>query len=180
MRQMMDLEKLVKTDPLTGANNRNHLQEQATQLWNDWIAIARPFCVASVDLDHFKLINDTMGHAIGDTVLRETVRRLKSKLRSGDTIIRMGGEEFCIMLGGMSEAAAGPFVNRLRHIIQDTPFRTNDGLVAVTASIGIASPDYEDASFDDTLQRSDTALYAAKAAGRNQVMTHQRGTAKAS
>lgn len=173
-RQMVDLTKLVNTDALTGAYNRNHFHERATQLWNDWIAIARPFCIASIDLDHFKLVNDTMGHAIGDTVLRETVRRLKSRLRSGDTIVRMGGEEFCILLGGMSDAAAGPFVKRLHAIIQDTPFKTADGLVAITASIGIASPDYEDISFDETLKRSDDALYSAKAAGRNMVKTHVR------
>lgn len=175
MRQMSELTKLVNTDPLTGAFNRNHYQEKATQHWNDWIAIARPFCIASIDLDHFKLINDTMGHAIGDMVLRETVRRLKSKLRSGDTIIRMGGEEFCVMLGGMSDLAADPFVNRLRQTIHDEPIQTSDGFVTVTASIGIASPDYADGCFDDTLRRSDTALYAAKAAGRNQVMISQRG-----
>ncbi|SEW46135.1 diguanylate cyclase (GGDEF) domain-containing protein [Cognatiyoonia koreensis] len=174
LRQMTDLKRLVRTDPLTGAFNRNHLAHTAAQHWNDWMAIARPFCIASVDLDHFKLVNDSMGHAIGDAVLRETVRRLKSKLRSGDTIIRMGGEEFCILLGGMSDSAASPFVRRLRNVIQDTPFQTNDGLVAVTASIGIASPDYEDSSFDETLRRSDKALYAAKAAGRNTVVTHVR------
>ena len=174
--QMSELRTLSQTDPLTGAYNRNFFQSRAAKHWTDWKTIGRPFCIATVDLDHFKLVNDTMGHAIGDLALCETVKRLKSHLRSGDTIVRLGGEEFCVLLGGVSQDIAAPLVTRMHKVIDAEPMKTDAGLLAVTASIGVASVDYEDENFEETLARSDAALYAAKRNGRNRVELHCRAS----
>ena len=167
------LSHLAQTDPLTGAYNRTVYTERAATLWEDWERLGRPYSIASIDLDHFKLVNDTMGHAVGDAVLCETVNRISAKLRQGDFVLRMGGEEFCVLISGLSAENAAPLVQRLHNAIGGTPIKTPDGMVAVTASIGLTSPNHHDDCCVDVLKRSDQALYAAKAAGRNTIILRQ-------
>lgn len=169
IEKMDELRQLSETDPLTGALNRHRMQQIADRLWTDWTRIGRPFTLATFDLDHFKLVNDQMGHAVGDTVLKEIAQRLRKGCRSGDHVVRLGGEEFCVLLSGVSAGIAEPLVDRLTREIRSVPVNTTDGLVAVTTSVGVASARYEDESFEDCLKRSDDALYMAKSAGRDRI-----------
>jgi two-component system, cell cycle response regulator len=124
------------------------------------------------DVDHFKEINDTYGHLVGDTVLKEVGRRLAEAVRIYDWVGRYGGEEFLVIVPGCKSADLVASAERLRRSIADTRFETSAGPVAVTLSIGIASgcEDGERRQGSELLLRAaDTALYAAKAEGRNRV-----------
>lgn len=149
------LEALSRTDALTGLANRRALQERLT-LASAEAARGRPFSVALVDLDHFKALNDTKGHAAGDTVLVAVGSTLRDGLRANDLVARYGGEEFCLVLAGLGADEAVRCCERLRRAIEG---------LGVTASFGVAAW-YEGT---DPVARADSALYVAKAAGRNQV-----------
>lgn len=169
-RDLSEFKHLSQTDPLMGAHNRNSFAVKSAALWMDWITLGKPFSFAMVDLDHFKMVNDSMGHSVGDLVLCETVHRLQSQLRKGDIVVRMGGEEFCILICGVSAKGAAPLVDRLHKSIGQTPIQTSEGPVTVTASIGLTSPCELDKGYECLLKRSDKALYIAKAEGRNAVI----------
>lgn len=169
-KKMDQLTHLAQTDPLTGAANRVSFDHKSDVIWQDWQTLGRPFTVISLDLDHFKRVNDTMGHAVGDIVLCETVKRLNACTRSGDLVVRMGGEEFCVLMSGVNCVAAEVLIKRLHSSINQSPVHTTDGMVPVTASIGAASVQSEDTDVLDVLKRSDAALYQAKDAGRDRVV----------
>ena len=123
-----------------------------------------------LDIDRFKQVNDTHGHAIGDQVLRVVADRVRKSLRVIDIIGRLGGEEFAIVLPGAShESAVGTLAERIRHVVADEPIATDAGPVAVTISVGVASvrPGCED--LHALLKAADAALYDAKRGGRNRV-----------
>jgi diguanylate cyclase (GGDEF)-like protein len=120
-----------------------------------------------LDLDHFKQINDTHGHAAGDAVLRHFAALLRGELRKVDTAGRMGGEEFAIILPGADSAAARAFGERLRQRVAETPVMHGGLAIQVTVSIGIAAMTPRDATADAVLVRADRALYRAKEGGRN-------------
>jgi len=123
-----------------------------------------------IDLDHFKNINDTMGHLVGDDVLREVALLLQESIRSVDVVARYGGEEFVVVLPETPQIGAVKFAERMRERIEQTAFVAPDSGVRLTASIGVASfPAPDIASVDDLFARADEALYRAKAAGRNKV-----------
>jgi two-component system cell cycle response regulator len=131
-----------------------------------------PLGVIMADLDHFKLINDTHGHLIGDAVLQETARRLAVGVRSYDSVGRYGGEEFLIVLPGCNASDLAAIAERLRYSVADQPIATGVGHLSVTLSLGLASPESISPELPDRealLRAADTALYAAKALGRNQV-----------
>jgi two-component system cell cycle response regulator len=120
------------------------------------------------DVDHFKNINDTKGHAVGDEVLKEIARRLVSSVRSYDFVGRYGGEEFLIVLNNCPASFAFPRAEQIRKAIGDRPVQTTRGPVDVTMSLGIlASSDWGNRPVEELLNETDTALYAAKASGRN-------------
>jgi diguanylate cyclase (GGDEF)-like protein len=154
------------TDALTGLPNRRSLdQALAAQL-----AMAqregRPFSVLMLDLDHFKAVNDTHGHGVGDAVLRAFAQRIQGQLRRSDVCFRYGGEEFVVVLAGTASEVALDTAERLRLAVAGAPLVPG---VAVTVSVGSASwHEGEDAAA--LLARADTALYAAKRAGRDRVM----------
>lgn len=148
------------SDPLTGLPNRTLLTERIRHS----LAISRraraPFCVAVVDLDRFKFINDTLGHAAGDTVLREVARRLRATVRETDTVARLGGDEFVLLLVGSEEAGREVCTRILAAM--STPLAHRDQLIDMGLSIGLSvHPQHGD---DDVtlLRHADTAMYRAK------------------
>jgi diguanylate cyclase (GGDEF)-like protein len=160
------MEHQAATDALTGLPNRRSLDRAlAAQL-----ALAqrekRPLSLLMLDLDHFKAVNDTHGHGVGDAVLRAFAQRVQAQLRPSDVCARYGGEEFVVLLSGTKELLAVETAERLRRAVADGPLVPG---VAITVSVGLATwRDGEDAAA--LLARADAALYAAKRAGRNRVM----------
>jgi diguanylate cyclase (GGDEF)-like protein len=132
----------------------------------------QPLAALMVDIDRFKHINDTYGHAIGDQVLKAVADRVRKSLRVIDVFGRMGGEEFAIVLpGAPHDAAVKILAERVRRIIADQPIATDAGEVPVTVSVGVASsrPGCED--LQSLLKVADAALYEAKRTGRNRVVS---------
>ena len=165
------LERLATTDPLTGVANRrafcDHLDDALRRARDN----AVPVTLLMIDLDRFKVVNDTYGHDAGDAVLKETVTRLTGALRSGDVLGRIGGEEFAVVLVGCLPEH-GPYVaERLRIMLGLRPFKLPSGeTVKVTTSIGGTSvAPGEVLTLEEALKRSDLALYACKHSGRNRV-----------
>jgi diguanylate cyclase (GGDEF)-like protein len=155
-------------DPLTGLFNRNALEQRLAELdgqpsnQEEGLSHALLLC----DLDHFKRVNDLLGHAAGDAVLQDVAYTMRATLRAGDSIYRVGGEEILVILPGADEAAAVEIAERLR---QDVRRRRPVG-VAVTVSIGVAVSQFDAVNTDDLVERADAALYSAKAGGRDAVV----------
>ena len=159
-------------DGLTGLWNRTSileiLQKEAARSHRE----NSPLAVLMADLDTFKQINDAHGHLAGDSVLRETARRLRAQIRAYDAIGRYGGEEFLIVLPGCDSSGALLQAERLRESIDREPFDTPAGEIAVTCSFGLCWTSRADPSDTKTLLRSaDAALYSAKREGRNRVQS---------
>lgn len=133
--------------------------------------------VMMADLDHFKDINDTHGHMVGDEVLQEAARRLQRAMRSYDFIGRYGGEEFLVLVPGCEGADLMAAAQRLCRVMAEKPVASSVGAVSITVSIGVAStaPPSRDVPFERLLQAADAALYAAKAEGRNRVAPEPPG-----
>jgi len=166
---------LAHTDTLTGVNNRRYWFELAAHEFEVALRYRHPLCVMMIDIDHFKQVNDTFGHAVGDQMLERVAQVARTELRSVDTIGRYGGEEFVIALPLTTAQHAYPVAERIRNGVAGIRVDTDKGQAAVTLSIGIAelllAPPGEhpggDESVERVIHRADQALYAAKAAGRN-------------
>jgi len=159
-------------DPLTKIFNKKHLM---TQLCTE-VSFARrhnsPLSLVMFDLDHFKRVNDTHGHLVGDVVLTKLAERVSSLLRSEDVFARYGGEEFVIILRGIAVADAGILAERIRASVEAGPFDCDSVQVNSTVSVGVAE---FHSGHEDPLalvEAADSALYAAKNAGRNRVLLH--------
>ena len=164
------LEHLAHTDPLTQVLNRRALTVRLTAEMERARRYDSVITLLMIDLDHFKNINDTKGHLMGDDVLREVALLLQESIRSVDVVARYGGEEFVVVLPETPQIGAVKFAERMRERIELTAFVAADSGVRLTASIGVASfPAPDIASVDDLFARADEALYRAKAAGRNKV-----------
>lgn len=167
-RVLRRLTSLAQTDTLTGAVNRRGLL-QRLELIHERVQRAPPggpgYAVLMVDVDHFKAINDRHGHAEGDRVLVHVASTLKDSLRSGDVVARWGGEEFCVLLPRVTAAEAQALAVRMAARIAAS------GEPRVTVSVGVAEAQAQDASAEDVIRRADAALYRAKAAGRNRVVS---------
>jgi diguanylate cyclase (GGDEF)-like protein len=163
------LETSARTDELTQiANRRGILDSLAGELAKS-ARHALPLSVVMADIDHFKVINDTHGHAAGDEALKETVRALTAGLREGDRLGRLGGEEFLILLPMLEESDALAVANRLRQAVQETKLAFDGKPIPLSISMGLARFRQVD-GVDSLLARADAALYAAKRAGRNRVV----------
>ena len=121
------------------------------------------------DLDHFKLINDQWGHAVGDLALKHFAHILREQLRKSDLAGRVGGEEFAVVLSDTTLSAAQGFAQRVQQRLAHAPLLQNGQQIALTVSMGIAAMSASDLSVDTALSRSDLALYSAKAHGRNRI-----------
>ncbi|MBI5757564.1 MAG: diguanylate cyclase [Planctomycetales bacterium] len=165
--QMRDL---ALHDSLTGIWNRGATLDALTRELSRAQRERGHVGVIMVDIDKFKSINDTLGHPAGDAVLREVTSRFKRSLRPYDTLGRMGGEEFLILVPGCNALNAFSQAERLRSVIAREPVQTSDGSVAVTVSMGVSVAEHGDLLNVESLIRSaDLALYRAKRAGRNRV-----------
>ncbi len=173
------LEHEARTDFLTSLSNRRHFLEQATQELTRVRRYHSPLALAMLDLDHFKTINDTCGHEVGDKVLIKLAEICRQALRETDVMGRIGGEEFAILLPQTTDVQASEITERLRTTIAATTIPVENGLPPVhfTVSVGIASFDDSDTNIDMLLSRADKALYEAKRKGRNRVVIY-KGTPK--
>jgi diguanylate cyclase (GGDEF)-like protein len=171
------LRALATTDFLTDLPNRRQFIDRLT---HEFTRVQRfgdqPSSVLMLDLDLFKQINDTFGHAEGDAVLRHFAGLIRNTLRKVDTGGRVGGEEFAIILPGTDSAGARIFAERLREVVANTPLVKDGKTIPVTVSIGIATMNPRDSNAEESLLRSDEALYQAKRNGRNRVeMSNREG-----
>ena len=166
-----ELHRLAATDPLTGLSNRRHFMESAAAETARARRYDNPLSVLIADVDHFKEINDGFGHAKGDEVLLKIADLCRESMRASDVFARYGGEEFAAILPMTSLEHAELLANRLRRQIEVLEIPSDDGPISVTVSFGVAQFSPKDGNVDTTLNRADKALYAAKAAGRNRVMT---------
>jgi len=162
------LDTLTRTDPLTGLHNRRHLELEAPKL----IAISErnnaSTALLMIDIDFFKRINDTYGHGTGDEVLVHLAELFRQKVRPYDLAVRLGGEEFLLILPQISEQDALVVAERFRQTIQDTPVVCNQAKLAITVSIGVYVAE-EIHDLEEAISRADAALYQAKNSGRNRV-----------
>jgi diguanylate cyclase (GGDEF)-like protein len=169
------LETIAQRDPLTGLLNRRAFKEICDLLWARSIRHNQPLAVFMLDIDHFKRINDGLGHAAGDRVLREVADLLIRKLRADDLVCRYGGEEFAAILPNTSEAQALALAERLRSDIA-TLNLTGVGHQRITVSIGVAQRTSSIEGWEDVLAFADQALYEAKYAGRNRSVKFTPGS----
>ncbi|HEX2781249.1 MAG TPA: diguanylate cyclase [Gemmatimonadaceae bacterium] len=165
------LQELATTDAVTQILNRRALVERLSHELERARRYGTPLALLMVDLDHFKDINDTHGHLVGDEALREVARLLQSAVRTVDVVARYGGEEFAIVLPETSHEGAVAFAERVRERVAQHDFASERlPSLHITVSVGVASvPAANIESVDDFFARSDEALYRAKAGGRNQV-----------
>ena len=163
------LEELAITDPLTGAFNRRHFETLINRQLSRASRQANNLGLAMLDIDHFKIVNDTYSHLAGDEVLREMVHTVSDQLREGDIIARFGGEEFIFFSIEESESGLLALANRLRQAIEDAVIVFDGIKIPVTASFGavMIAPGQ---SYEDALAAVDKALYQAKETGRNRVV----------
>ncbi|MBD9599849.1 diguanylate cyclase [Pseudomonas sp. PDM10] len=158
--------RAAQTDELTGLKSRRAFFEHAQQLYNECETNRLGVCVVMLDMDHFKHINDTYGHQVGDQVLRQMGAVISSSFRATDIHGRLGGEEFAVLLPDTSIEAA---VEIAEQLIQTIAGLMIEPVHCITASLGVASTDAGDKDLHSLMNNADKALYRAKALGRNQV-----------
>ena len=163
------LRELATTDPLTGCRNRRSFSDRLMEELDRAQRFGSPFSLISLDLDHFKSINDTYGHDVGDDVLKDVVQALSDELRDPDFLGRMGGEEFGIGLVEIEGERADDVAERLRRCLETRTVCCKDVDVRYTASFGVTDYTGTADSMESMMKRADEALYRAKNAGRNVV-----------
>ncbi len=164
------LRELAVTDALTGASNRRFFIDSLERELQRAARFGFPVSVVLLDIDHFKAVNDTLGHIAGDRVLQQVVKRLAGALRDSDLLARYGGEEFVILLSHLTLEQAGEAAARFRRALVDQPFLIDDAEHVVTASFGVACSTPElGLGVQGLLRRADAAMYLAKGAGRDRV-----------
>jgi diguanylate cyclase (GGDEF)-like protein len=170
------IKELATHDELTGLLNRRRMQELLQEERERSLRASHPWCVALIDIDHFKQVNDLLGHAAGDEVLRGLAHSGRTQLRKSDVLARWGGEEFVLLLRDAELAPARAAVERWRQALAAQPLRAGEALVPLRFSAGVARHLPGD-TVEQTLARADEALYAAKSRGRDQVVVAEAAPA---
>ncbi len=174
LRRELEIEHRIasnaaRTDELTGLNNLRAFKEQAETMLAYTRRHGLPLCALMLDIDHFKQINDSHGHAVGDRVLQAVATQLKTTLREADLCGRLGGEEFGVLLAGADLNEARQIAEKLRMAIQAIALPVNDTTLHVTISVGVAEAATACPDTTILLAQADAAMYRAKSNGRNQV-----------
>ncbi|MEO8651991.1 MAG: diguanylate cyclase [Hyphomicrobiaceae bacterium] len=168
---LMGLQHMATHDPLTDLLNRRAFADIAGKKISAASRLSQPVAFLMLDIDHFKLINDTYGHGAGDQVLSKLAASMRSSLREDDVLGRLGGEEFAVLLGGCSPEQATVIAERVRTVFATTIVDLYDGRrVTATVSIGLAVAGIAPGSIEPLMLAADKALYAAKSVGRNRVV----------
>jgi diguanylate cyclase (GGDEF)-like protein len=166
--------ELALTDPMTGCANRRALEDRVRGELDHARRTGRPVTVIVTDIDRFKRVNDTYGHAVGDEVIRHVAATIRGGIRTSDVVARYGGEEFCVLLRDADVEAAHALAERLRVAVRSRAVRAGRVELQVTASFGVAVYDAtaED-SWEALFRRADAALYRAKESGRDRVESNR-------
>lgn len=167
-RRVGELENLAYRDTLTGVPNRRYVELKVKQAIQEVEEFGRSMGLLMIDVDHFKQVNDTYGHEIGDDALCAVCKTLTHNLRSGDTVGRWGGEEFLVIVADVNLASLGAFAEKCRMLIAESAIPVKDEHLAITVSLGatlIRSGDSEQTN----IKRADELMYASKMSGRNQI-----------
>jgi len=163
------LEEELLKDPLTGVFNRRAYDGLMEQEFSRYTRYGTVFSIILFDVDHFKRVNDTYGHAIGDTCLTEILKRVKPALRETDLLARYGGEEFIILLPETDSTSASQVAEKIRQIVENIEFVHKGEQVRITISLGVTEASPSDKRHQEIFTRMDQAMYEAKQAGRNRV-----------
>jgi diguanylate cyclase (GGDEF)-like protein len=176
-----ELRRLASRDALTGCFNRRAFFEFASELFAQAQQSRQPLCCLMVDIDHFKQFNDSHGHAVGDQVIQVVARSLSAGLRQGDVLGRYGGEEFCVVLPGLSAPDAWIVADRMRMDIQNNAHAAIRGttVAQITASFGLAIFNVQARTVEALIDQADQALYRSKQDGRNRVTVWESAAALA-
>ncbi len=166
--QSLTLEHAAVTDALTGLHNRRYFDDALNEYMNAFRQVGKPIGLAILDLDHFKKINDTHGHDIGDQVLRQVASCLQEFTRYHDVAARIGGEEFVILSPNITERQLYTLADRIRQAISKLQIQNGNITLKVTTSIGMTIWNGEESS-EEFYRRADKQLYQAKRIGRNRV-----------
>lgn len=170
----MQLKDMADHDPLTQVFNAGAYYRSCDQLIHASQRSHQPFAVLFIDLDHFKSINDTYGHAVGDDVLRAVAKTIHDAIRRSDVLGRIGGEEFSVFLPNTDLTGAQNLAETLRLAVERAVIQTNGVRVRITTSIGVATRNFAQLESIQTIQQhADVAMYEAKRAGRNRVSTFE-------
>jgi len=167
------LQQQATTDTLTGIFNRRYFLELSQEELKRAVRLKHPLAIALIDIDHFKYINDSYGHSIGDQVLVAFTQICQKNIREIDLFARIGGDEFVVLLPGASRELAHEVMERVRRILELLPIHCGSKPILITISVGIARLASEQESLDELLIRADQALYLAKGKGRNHVSLEQ-------
>lgn len=168
-RLHLHLERLANYDLLTGVHNRRAFEEATQRELARCHHRAKPLSVLLLDLDHFKQVNDRYGHTAGDRVLKNAAATMKAVLRTEDTLGRIGGEEFCVLLPETEGEAALEIAERVRMAVSANPLERDGEQITVTVSIGVATAGESALTWEAVFQKVDRALYRAKQDGRDRV-----------
>ena len=174
LRESIDrLETISATDELTGLSNRRMMMREGPRLLQSCVRSGQPCCCLMIDLDHFKAVNDTRGHSVGDDVLRHVADVIREQLRGSDLLARIGGEEFAVVAPNSDLAAGAALAERIREAVDNRPCPAPEEDIHITVSVGVAEYStiivFGTNTFDDLLIKADKGLYEAKHAGRNRV-----------
>jgi len=170
--QVSHLKQRIRNDPLTGVMNRQAMEDDMQKEFTRYKRYRKVFGIIMADIDHFKRINDTHGHQVGDEALKSFARILQKCVREVDAIYRFGGEEFLVLLPESDEFAAVLVANRLQKTVESQVLKSKKDInlqLVLTASFGVSVSHPADESYQDIIKRADQALYRAKETGRNRV-----------
>lgn len=168
------MEELAQQDPLTGVMNRHSFAESLEREWKRADRHQHPLACVVVDIDFFKRVNDTFGHAAGDRALQEIANTLCLNSRASDYVCRLGGEEFCVLLPETDEEAAVVWAQRVRHEISELTIQVERDELRVTASLGVATCRERSSKPQMLVDHADEAMFVAKQLGRDQVISFGR------